>query len=555
MGIGKRIMKWFNDGRLQSSARRVPELRTTLQGPVVDSHKDIDILNKIIREMENMAIQKHDVIYDVSENSATITNTNLTSTEIEDGEEKTDNITNTSLTRRDRVKASQFEFLRVVGKGEFGTVSLVQKNGGADHGRHYAMKVLKKATIIKRNIIQGTIAERQILEAVGHHPFITTLHYAFQTDSKLCLVLDYMSGGDLYTAFLERQFDEGEVRFYVGEIILALEYLHKHGIIHRDVKLENILLDSEGHAVLSDFGLSRMFLPHEEHKAHSQYGTLCYMAPEVAAKSAEGYGMAADWWSLGIVTYELLRGLTPFEDDSKSVPEEEMRCRIITEEPYIPHNFSINATDFISKLLVKDPQKRLGGGKEDAEELKRHPFWKTINWSEMAQRNYQAPFLPNRITQSSFNDATDESRHKLPATLFRGYSYVSPSVLCSERVVNDELLQSPSENCPNLVDCSSNQRTRKIKYLEMKLNEAKQVQKRCDMETRRLESQLRAAEEKTESLEAELNRVQKRYNRENRRLKTHLTAAIDRMLSLGFTGIDWKELNLRGKQDGNRPKK
>jgi serine/threonine protein kinase len=540
MEIGNRFKnghRWLCGVQLQSSRGRFRELQTVMPRPV-----DLRAQNKIITEMKKLHIQKHDVIEDASENSSAITKLNVTSNGREDGQEKTATAVNTSLPRRVRVKESQFKFLGVLGKGAYGTVSLVQKNGGADHGRLYAMKVLAKASIIKKNVIQGTITERQILEAVGHHPFITTLHYAFQTDSKLCLVLDYMCGGDLYTASLNRKFDESEVRFYIGEIILALEYLHKLGIIHRDVKLENILLDSEGHAVLSDFGLSRKFLPHEKHKAHSQCGTVSYMAPEVAGRSVEGHSMAADWWSLGVVTYELLIGRSPFQDDSESVTDEEMSCRIITEEPYIPHDFSFSATDFISKLLVKDPRKRLGGGNEDAEELKRHPFWKTISWSEMAQRIYRAPFLPKRRKQPSASDFTDECSQmnlpELPAALhldcdklFRGYSYVSPSVLCSERAVKDERLQPP-ESCPNAADCSVYQYTHKIKCLEMKLSEAKQVQKRYDMKTGRLESQLRAAEEKIESLEAELNRVQKSYKGETRRLRLCLKDARKRISSL-----------------------
>jgi ribosomal protein S6 kinase alpha-5 len=201
------------------------------------------------------------------------------------------------------------------------------------------------------------------LEAVRHHSFITTLHYAFQTDSKLYLVQDFACGGDLFTKYCSRKFTESEVKFYISEIFLALEHIHKLGIIHRNVKLENILLDSDGHAVLSGFGVSRTFLPYDEHLAYSRCGTLDYMAPEVVETRAGVYDMAVDWWSLGIVTHKLLTGVSPFKSRRELVTTEEMIRRIIEENPHIRNNLSSDAVDFISKLLVKDPRKRLGGGK------------------------------------------------------------------------------------------------------------------------------------------------------------------------------------------------
>jgi ribosomal protein S6 kinase alpha-5 len=143
--------------------------------------------------------------------------------------------------------------------------------------------------------------ECHVLEVVHQHPFLTTLHYTFQNDSKLYLALNYVCGGDLFTHSNGRKLAEGEVKFYIGETILTLEYFDKMGIIHCDVKLENILLDSDGHAILSDFGLSRMFLPYETYKAYSRYGTWKYMAPEVIVRSDAGYDMAVDWYSPGIV--------------------------------------------------------------------------------------------------------------------------------------------------------------------------------------------------------------------------------------------------------------
>jgi serine/threonine protein kinase len=342
-----------------------------------------------------------------------------------------------------RVGISDFNLLRVLGSGEFGTVFLVCKKGGADDGRPYAMKVTRKATIIQdEKTTECTITERRVLEAVRHCPFLVTLRYAFQTDFKLYLILDYASGGDLLThLFRRRKLNEDEVRFYISEIILALEHLHKLGIIHRDVKLENILLDSQGHVVLADFGLSKKFLPHETHRTYTCCGTFKYMAPEVIQTGA-GYGMAADWWSVGVVTYELFTGVSPFSLDRASDTIDKVFRRILTRDPTIPDGLSLDASDLISKLLMRDPKRRLGGGKDDAEELKRHPFFKGMKWSDLAQKAIQAPFTPSLTNELDVSTAVipiDSPAVVLPncGEIFRGYSYLSPSIICSENVLSD----------------------------------------------------------------------------------------------------------------------
>jgi ribosomal protein S6 kinase alpha-5 len=180
------------------------------------------------------------------------------------------------------------------------------------------------------------------------------------------------------------------------------------------------------------------------------------MAPEIVETSDAGYDMAVDWWSLGVATYELLTRKLPFKCRSKPETAENMAWQIITAEPHIPNYLSSDAADFISKLLVKDPRKRLGGGKDDAEELKRHPFLKGIKWSELIQKKIRAPFVPRKIIELDVSNVADESTQIIPSDLsvtrppksdkiFRGYSYVSPSVHCSEYVVRGELFQPPAE--------------------------------------------------------------------------------------------------------------
>ncbi|XP_008213525.1 ribosomal protein S6 kinase alpha-4 isoform X2 [Nasonia vitripennis] len=361
-----------------------------------------------------------------------------------------------------RVDMTHFDLLKVLGTGAYGKVFLVRKRIGVDVGQLYAMKVLKKATIVqKKKMTEHTKTERQVLEAVRDSPFLVTLHYAFQTDAKLHLILDYVSGGELFTHLYQRdKFTEDEVRIYVGEIILALEQLHKLGIIYRDIKLENILLDREGHIILTDFGLSKEFLPHERDsnpRTYSFCGTIEYMAPEVVRGGSAGHNVAVDWWSVGVLTYELLTGSSPFTVEGEKNTQSEISRRILKMDPPMPTFLSPTVRDFIARLLTKDPRVRLGGGPRDAKELKEHDFFRIapppFNWSALERREVPPPFVP-RITHeldtSNFSEeftkmVAEDSPAVVPPNydkVFRGYSYVAPSVIFSDNVVSNGLLAS-----------------------------------------------------------------------------------------------------------------
>uniref|UniRef100_A0A8C4UX74 Ribosomal protein S6 kinase n=1 Tax=Falco tinnunculus TaxID=100819 RepID=A0A8C4UX74_FALTI len=285
---------------------------------------------------------------------------------------------NANLTgHAEKVGIENFELLKVLGTGAYGKVFLVRKVSGHDAGKLYAMKVLKKATIVqKAKTTEHTRTERQVLEHIRQSPFLVTLHYAFQTDTKLHLILDYINGGELFTHLSQRErFSENEVQIYIGEIVLALEHLHKLGIIYRDIKLENILLDSDGHVVLTDFGLSKEFLTDENERAYSFCGTIEYMAPDIVRGGDTGHDKAVDWWSVGVLMYELLTGASPFTVDGEKNSQAEISRRILKSEPPYPQEMSALSKDIIQRLLMKDPKKRLGCGPTDADEIKQHPFF------------------------------------------------------------------------------------------------------------------------------------------------------------------------------------
>nr|XP_013796118.1 PREDICTED: ribosomal protein S6 kinase alpha-5 isoform X5 [Apteryx mantelli mantelli] len=342
----------------------------------------------------------------------------------------------------EKVGIENFELLKVLGTGAYGKVFLVRKVSGHDAGKLYAMKVLKKATIVqKAKTTEHTRTERQVLEHIRQSPFLVTLHYAFQTDTKLHLILDYINGGELFTHLSQRErFSENEVQIYIGEIVLALEHLHKLGIIYRDIKLENILLDSDGHVVLTDFGLSKEFLNDENERAYSFCGTIEYMAPDIVKGGDTGHDKAVDWWSVGVLMYELLTGASPFTVDGEKNSQAEISRRILKSEPPYPQEMSTLSKDIIQRLLMKDPKKRLGCGPTDADEIKQHPFFQNINWDDLAAKKVSAPFKPvirDELDVSNFAEEFTEmdptySPAATPQTserIFQGYSFVAPSIL------------------------------------------------------------------------------------------------------------------------------
>uniref|UniRef100_A0A8I5Y5G7 non-specific serine/threonine protein kinase n=1 Tax=Rattus norvegicus TaxID=10116 RepID=A0A8I5Y5G7_RAT len=330
----------------------------------------------------------------------------------------------------EKADPSHFELLKVLGQGSFGKVFLVRKVTRPDNGHLYAMKVLKKATLKVRDRVR-TKMERDILADVNH-PFVVKLHYAFQTEGKLYLILDFLRGGDLFTRLSkEVMFTEEDVKFYLAELALGLDHLHSLGIIYRDLKDPN---DDFSALHAADFGLSKEAIDHEK-KAYSFCGTVEYMAPEVVNR--QGHTHSADWWSYGVLMFEMLTGSLPFQGKDRK----ETMTLILKAKLGMPQFLSTEAQSLLRALFKRNPANRLGSGPDGAEEIKRHIFYSTIDWNKLYRREIKPPFKP-AVAQpddtfyfdTEFTSRTPRDSPGIPPSagahqLFRGFSFVATGLM------------------------------------------------------------------------------------------------------------------------------
>ncbi|KAJ6230059.1 non-specific serine/threonine protein kinase [Anaeramoeba flamelloides] len=286
--------------------------------------------------------------------------------------------------KTDKLSLKDFRVISIIGKGSDGKVTLVKE---LNSGQLYAMKIIKKSSVADNEQISQTMSERNVLMRVKH-PFLIGLRYSFQTEEKLYMVLDYAPGGELfYHLKKSKRFPETLACLYVSEIILGLEHLHRMDVIYRDLKLENLLLDQEGHIKITDFGLVKTDLNKKfGGKTKTICGTPEYVAPEILLD--EGYEFSVDWWSLGILLYEMVCGIPPFFSEDK----EELYSLILDAKIKIPFYVRDSTKDLITKLLTRNPKKRLGYN--GAEEIKNHEFFDGIDWEKLYNRGYTPEFIP-----------------------------------------------------------------------------------------------------------------------------------------------------------------
>mmetsp|Transcript_3869 Transcript_3869/g.8765 ORF Transcript_3869/g.8765 Transcript_3869/m.8765 type:complete len:540 (-) Transcript_3869:484-2103(-) len=336
---------------------------------------------------------------------------------------------------KSKFTADDFECLKVLGKGAFGKVMLVKAKKG--NNQVYAMKVLSKQLLLERNEVVHTKTERRALEDT-HHPFLVHLRFAFQTPTKLYLVMDYCNGGELFFHLKNTgRFAEKRAMLYAAEITSALEHLHSRKIIYRDLKPENVLLDSDGHVRVTDFGLAKDEMALTD-KTHTFCGTPDYLAPEIIKGS--GHGRGVDWWSLGTMIYEMLGGLPPYYSENVNLMYEQVLNCPLTFKP--AKMFSEDAQDLLTGLLQKSPEVRTGSSNKDALELKEHPWFAPINWEKLMRREIVPEFKPNvanpldvsnfdeEFTAQAVDEGDDEGSKPLKGgTHFDGFTYADKSVL------------------------------------------------------------------------------------------------------------------------------
>ncbi|XP_011253307.2 uncharacterized protein PF11_0213 isoform X2 [Camponotus floridanus] len=333
----------------------------------------------------------------------------------------------TNLPRFKKYAVTDFNFLKVLGKGSFGKVLLAELCGTECL---YAVKCLKKDVVLEDDDVECTLIERKVLTLATRHPYLCHLFCTFQTNSHLFFVMEYLNGGDLMFHIQKSgRFPEARARFYAAEIWSGLNFLHKKGIVYRDLKLDNVLLDFEGHIRIADFGMCKLqiFL---DRTADTFCGTPDYMAPEII--KGLKYNHAVDWWSYGVLLYEMLTGQSPFS----GCDEDELFWSICNERPFIPRYLSQEASDMLICLLEKDSAKR-----PPSHEIAMHAFFQHLPWDRLERRQLEPPFKPaidHTLDTKYFDTAFTTERPRLTPVpeqiltsmdqgVFRGFSYTNPN--------------------------------------------------------------------------------------------------------------------------------
>ena len=344
----------------------------------------------------------------------------------EEQQENSNNYENLKLSYND------FQPIKLIGTGSFGRVLLVRFK---TNNTLYAMKILSKTQIKLKKQEEHTRTERNLMVKVNC-PFVVNIKFAFQDESKLYIVSDFMQGGDMFYHLHsnKKKFPESTAKFYIIELILGLEFLHKNNVIYRDLKPENILMDTDGHIKISDFGLSKI-LEDSDDKTYTLCGTPQYIAPEILKN--KGYDKTVDWWALGCFLYEMLTGCLPFR-----IPRGNKINPKVYEEPLrFPQDTNPLAISLINQLLTVNPKKRLGYGESDAQKIKEHAYFKGINWEKYWNKETEPPFIPeldSEIDLKYFDKMfTDEPVNSNRPTVmsrtrsqgeYKGFTFVTQSV-------------------------------------------------------------------------------------------------------------------------------
>uniref|UniRef100_A0A672HY79 Protein kinase C n=1 Tax=Salarias fasciatus TaxID=181472 RepID=A0A672HY79_SALFA len=336
-----------------------------------------------------------------------------------------------SMPPRVHLTLDHLVWIKVLGKGSFGKVLLAELKG---KGQYFAVKALKKDVVLMDDDVECTMVEKRVLALAWENPFLTHLYATLQSKEHLFFVMEYLNGGDLMFHIQDKgRFNTARATFYAAEIIVGLQFLHSKGIIYRcDLKLDNVMLDKDGHIKIADFGMCRENV-FGESKATTFCGTPDYIAPEILLGLK--YTFSVDWWSFGVLVYEMLIGQSPFQGDD----EEELFEAIRTEFPHYPRWISKEAKSLLEQLFERDPCRRLGViGK-----IREHPFFKSINWTALERREVEPPFRPKVKSASDYSNFDREFLSEKPRlshgdknliesmdqNAFAGFSFVNPKLM------------------------------------------------------------------------------------------------------------------------------
>uniref|UniRef100_A0A673Y7P8 protein kinase C n=1 Tax=Salmo trutta TaxID=8032 RepID=A0A673Y7P8_SALTR len=300
-----------------------------------------------------------------------------------------------------------FKLIAVLGRGHFGKVLLSEYKRT---GSVYAIKALKKGDIVARDEVDSLMCEKRIFETVNssHHPFLVNLFACFQTPEHVCFVMEYTAGGDLMMHIHADVFTEPRAVFYAACVVLGLQFLHDHKIVYRDLKLDNLLLDTQGYVKIADFGLCKEGMGYGD-RTSTFCGTPEFLAPEVLTDTS--YTRAVDWWGLGVLVYEMLVGESPFPGDD----EEEVFDSIVNDEVRYPRFLSTEAIAIMRRLLRRNPERRLGSGEKNADEVKKQPLFRSMDWEALLQRRLPPPFVPNIRGREDVSNFDEEFTAETPA--------------------------------------------------------------------------------------------------------------------------------------------
>uniref|UniRef100_A0A8C7HVM8 protein kinase C n=1 Tax=Oncorhynchus kisutch TaxID=8019 RepID=A0A8C7HVM8_ONCKI len=301
---------------------------------------------------------------------------------------------------------NDFKCVAVLGRGHFGKVLLAEYKST---GEMFAIKALKKGDIVARDEVDSLMCEKRIFETVNsvRHPFLVNLFACFQTQEHVCFVMEYAAGGDLMMHIHADVFSEPRAIFYAACVVLGLQFLHEHEIVYRDLKLDNLLLDTEGYVKIADFGLCKEGMGFRD-RTSTFCGTPEFLAPEVLTETS--YTRAVDWWGLGVLIFEMLVGESPFPGDD----EEEVFDSIVNDEVRYPRFLSTEAISVMRRLLRRSPERRLGAGERDAEEVKKHLFFRNMDWNGLLAKKVKPPFVPTIQDSNDVSNFDDEFTSEAP---------------------------------------------------------------------------------------------------------------------------------------------